>query len=130
MLKENIDFSKLHANAVPAFSGFNINFNEILTECTSLAEIISMLRLFKTLAIHREDFIAANAFRDAERELRRQAAAFEASWAWMNAQQMQDEIKKQVAALIPTLSFRPDLGVVEAKPELTAYSSNDRSPRT
>lgn len=115
MLKENIDVAQLQLSD-PLITAFNLTFNDIWNECHSIAEVLAMARLFKTLAIQRQDFITANRFRDLEVELRRQAAAFEATWAWMNATQMQDEIKKQVAALLPMLSFRPELGTVEKSP--------------
>jgi hypothetical protein len=115
MLKANIKEAELGLND-PLIINFTLTFNDVYGECHSLAEVIAMARLFKQLAIDRQDFITANRFRELENKLKQQAADFEATWAWMNAQQMQDEIKKQVAALIPTLCFRPELGTIEKSP--------------
>lgn len=115
MLKANIKEAELGLND-PLITSFNISYADVYGECHSIAEVIAMTRLFKQLAIDRQDFITANRFRELENKLKQQAADFEATWAWMNATQMQDEIKKQVAALLPTLSFRPELGTVEKTP--------------
>ena len=115
MLKANIEEAELGLND-PLITNFTITYADVYGECHSIAEVIAMTRLFKQLAIDRQDFTTTNRFRELENKLKQQAADFEATWAWMNATQMQDEIKKQVAALLPTLSFRPELGTVEKTP--------------